>query len=1049
MDLFDSIPQKKSTPEFQEAYLKLNEAQRKAVDTLDGPVMVIAGPGTGKTQILAVRIGAILLERDVNPSNILCLTYTDAGASEMRSRLSRFIGPAAFDIQISTFHSFCMKIMREHSELFAIREDAQNISELESYKIMQDLFSKLDKEHILFDYRQYYDHKINTLSSAIQTIATENFNFEQLRNDYLLFEKKFISDPDNRYKRKVKEYSVGDLNQTKYKEFKAKMNTALAYIELAEQYQIEKQRLGFFDFNDMIKNVLDKLKSNSDLLAEYQEQYQYILVDEFQDNNGIQNEILNLLVSFDDHPNLFIVGDDDQAIFRFQGAKVDNMESLQTKFNPQLIVLEENYRSTQEILDAAKQLIEYNTKRLINHIPGLSKNLRSVGDNRYYKTDLRLIEYPNYEIERYQIVSDIESKIKSGISSKEIAVLCRKNKDLSAYALSLKEKKIDYQISKTVNLLDEQTSKQLILILRFIVLEKSNPRQQEHLLYEILHFPFWQVSTYHIGKMSLWVKQKESKRDQDDNNQLEYILQDLLTDAEQLRQLVPEAADQLLDFHQKILGLVQSQSEYSVQVFLEKIIHDLGILPFILKHENHQYLIQLLYSFFEWIKAEAVKNPDYELKQYLEMLDLMMASRIAIPMTKVLGNPEGVKLFTLHASKGLEFDCVYIPQSNSSQWDSKRGRNGITFPYQSEDVLIEQEEQRRLFYVGMTRAKMQLHISYGLKNTNGKDDPAIRFIHEITKEDLVVEKKIVNNQEDFLGDLAHQFNFGLKKFIPADESVFHNFIQKFRLSPTSLNSYLKCPVSFYYQKVLQVPSARTASLGYGNAVHYVLEKTVPTIILEKTCDFDNILKLFKKGMKKYKSHFTDAEFEQYSMMGSEHLPQFVQHYMQKWIQIDYSISEKSYADLYISEVPITGKLDRVDFIENSLAIIDYKTGSTASISEKLRLPSDKEPTGGEYWKQMVFYCLMMDQLSEHKTKIKSSTFYFVNKDKDKGFIEKSISPTDEDKNFVSQLIQESYQKISSNIFTPGCGKPDCLWCNYIDSGVLLHKKEDSEEDEFE
>ncbi len=340
--------------------------------------MVIAGPGTGKTQILASRIGKILLDTDAFPENILCLTYTDAGVVAMRKRLLQFIGPDAYKVNIYTFHAFCNDVIQENLSLFE-KTALDPISELEKIELFKQLIDSFPKNNPLKRYRGDVYYEIKNLQSLFSTMKREGWTpaFIESKID------EYIADLSNReeyiYKRKYREFKAGDLKKDKIEEQKERMEKLRAAVQEFENFQQLMRKRNRYDFDDMINWVIKAFEENKNLLAGYQEKYQYILVDEYQDTSGTQNRIVELLINYWDKPNVFVVGDDDQSIYRFQGANVENMLSFADSYKDSLltVVLTNNYRSTQPILDVSKTLINRNEERLVKQIPGLSKELLS------------------------------------------------------------------------------------------------------------------------------------------------------------------------------------------------------------------------------------------------------------------------------------------------------------------------------------------------------------------------------------------------------------------------------------------------------------------------------------------------------------------------------------------------------------------------------------------------------------------------------------------------------------------------------------------------
>ncbi|HZZ76111.1 MAG TPA: UvrD-helicase domain-containing protein, partial [Puia sp.] len=312
---------------FSKYYNDLNPEQKLAVDTIDGPVLVIAGPGTGKTQILGARIGKILLETDTDPGNILCLTYTDAGAIAMRRRLLSFIGPAAYKVNIYTFHAFCNDIIQDNLSYFD-KNKLDPISELEQIQLLRELVDSFPKNHALKRYRGDVYYEVKNLKSLFSTMKREGWTadfIEERINEYL---KDLPTRDEYIYKKSGPGYKKGDLKKNDLEDQKERMEKLRAAIHEFNRFQHLMFTSERYDYDDMINWVIRAFTENEQLLRRYQEKFLYILVDEFQDTSGTQNKLVNLLINFWDKPNIFVVGDDDQSIFRFQGANIYNMKEF-------------------------------------------------------------------------------------------------------------------------------------------------------------------------------------------------------------------------------------------------------------------------------------------------------------------------------------------------------------------------------------------------------------------------------------------------------------------------------------------------------------------------------------------------------------------------------------------------------------------------------------------------------------------------------------------------------------------------------------------------
>jgi len=341
----------KSSSAFESAYKSLNKAQRAAVDTIEGPVMVVAGPGTGKTQILTLRIANILKQTQMNPQNILALTFTDAGAKAMRERLHRYIGAEAYQVAIYTFHGFAERLIRDYPDAYTRVIGGRPASDLDKITIVENILEDTQFKLLrpIGNPTYYVKPVLNIIGSLKKEYITPDIFAELLteQETELMSIEQFHAKGAHKGKERG-EYTKCEKSLQKNREL----------LLLYRQYESLLSEGSLYDFEDMIVETVKALQSNEDMLRDLQETYQYVLADEHQDVNGSQNKILELLCNFHDQPNIFVVGDEKQAIYRFQGASLENFLYFEDMFpNTQRISLTENYRSGQTILDAAHSLI--------------------------------------------------------------------------------------------------------------------------------------------------------------------------------------------------------------------------------------------------------------------------------------------------------------------------------------------------------------------------------------------------------------------------------------------------------------------------------------------------------------------------------------------------------------------------------------------------------------------------------------------------------------------------------------------------------------------
>jgi DNA helicase-2/ATP-dependent DNA helicase PcrA len=1029
---------------FNQQYTALNPEQKLAVDTIEGPVLVIAGPGTGKTQILGARIGKILLETDTDPGNILCLTFTDAGAVTMRRRLVSFIGPEAYKVNIFTFHAFCNDIIQDNLSHFE-KTSLDPVSELRQIQLLRELVDEFPQNHLLKRYRGDAYFEIKNLRSLFSTMKQEGWTaafIEGKINEYL-------ADLPNRdeylYKRAGKGFKKGDLNRTKFDEQTEYMEKLRAAINEFDRFQQLMYRENLYDYNDMINWVIRAFSENEELLRRYQEKYQYILVDEFQDTSGTQNKLVKLLISFWDKPNVFVVGDDDQSIFRFQGANIFNMEEFAHNYKKDLltIVLTRNYRSTQPILDMSKHLISNNKERLINKIEGLSKDLVAANTRIIHINRQPLIrEYETERAEMIHIVNQVESLISANTPPGKIAVIYKENKYGEELLSYFKLKNLPVYSKRNIDLLNDPLIGQLLLLIRYLASahEFEVPFNGDEMLFEILHAEWFRIPAIEIATLAAETAQEKISLRKALNEKATRAPRDLFSQG--LNPRLAAAANTLE-------SLISAVSNQTIQSLFEHIFRETGLLQFAMQHPEKRKILERLTAFFDFIKEETRRQPDLDLQKLVLHLDLMEDNGIELPLIEVNGSVDSVNLLTVHGSKGLEFTHVFFAGCNSHYWEKKSNRNkGFHFP----DTLFlatvnDDEELRRLFYVALTRAETHLYISYHRFLKNGKEAEPSVFIEELRADfEFPLEKPILTN-----ADLS-EFQFLLLQGEPPPEmervemDFINRVLEKFQMNVTALNNYLKCPLEFYFRNLIRIPSPKNENTEFGSAVHKALEQLF-RYMQEHENRFPEIpwfLAAFDAYMKRHRESFTREQFARRMEYGHIILPPYYEKYIHSWNRI-VSI-ERPISKLTIAGVPAKGFLDKLEFDGKQVNVVDYKTGNPDNAKQKIQGPNEKQPLGGDYWRQAVFYKLLVDN-SPLGWQVISTEFDFIEPDKKKEYRKLKVYVSREDEDVVTRQITDTWARIQNHDFYTGCGKEDCHWCHFVKTNKLTIPEALAEEED--
>ncbi len=1031
---------------FLERYNNLNERQKEAVDTIYGPVMVIAGPGTGKTEVLSMRIANLLRsEAQVQPNEILCLTYTDEATNAMRKRLLQIIGTPAHRINICTFHAFCNNVIQNNGEYFSMRS-LQPITDLERTELLYEMLEQLPPGHVLrkLSGNIYYD--AGKLNRLFDFMKRENYRPEEIVEAV----ETYLADLPNReeyvYKRAGKGFAKGDLKQAQIDEEIRRMTLTRAAAELFADYTERMKKMGRYDFNDMIIWVLDAFKNNPALLLSYQERHQFILVDEFQDTNGSQSELLNMLTEFWEDPNIFVVGDDDQSIYEFQGARIRNIIDFYERYkeNIQIVVLPHNYRSSQVILDKAGATIKNNQQRLIYQLKdlGLDKDIVAAAE-RFIKGDNDVAPvikaYSNIIHEEADVVMQVEALQQNGVKLNDIAILYAQHKQADNLIALMERKGIPYSVKKPVNILELPLIEQVITVLRYLDAEQRQPFSAEALLFEMIHAPYYGIATTDIAVLSLYMQTNKIK----DRSVGYWRL--LLNNFLLIESLNLRSGAALRRMGTNVDNWLNAQVALPLPMLLEKIIYESGMMQHLLQKTDHVWQVQVINTFFEYVKEAYGRDATLKIKDLLRMIDRMKEENITIPVQKVVQQENGVHFYTAHGAKGHEFEYVFLIGCTKNYWEAKKGGGNeyklpdtITKTNEDTDKTYKTEVARRLFYVALTRAKKYLYVSYALTDNVGKPLEHSEFIDEISK----AEERVYTNVE--AEDVVRHIQWALTpvpevRVVLANNKAIDRILSQFTMSYTTLCKFLRCPLTFYYESILKVPYLKNDALAFGSAVHNALERMYLNMKRDgKFPTRDEVVGYFKASMFGERESFTQIQFDRRMEQGETVLGEYYDKYIADAkptnVEIEYKVPR-----YLLDNVPITGKIDKMEFDGNNCTVTDYKTGDPDRSSKDYTAPpNDKDPLGGDYWRQMVFYKLLIENYADRNWRVTMGMFDYVEKGRKTGDYKRIQIPVYEhDEEIVRKQLKDSYLKIMNHEFDKGCGEDNCYWCNFAKKYELV------------
>lgn len=974
---------------FQERYAELNHAQREAVDAIDGPVMVIAGPGTGKTTILTLRIANILQRTDTPPDAILALTFTESGARAMRKKLADIIGPAAYRIRLHTFHSFANDVIKAYPDRFPRIIGAEHVEGLEQIALVEKLVDAGD-----FDLLRpkgdpaYYVSKI---ISAVKDLKRDDVSPAAFEELILAEERAVMAAPDLRHEKG--KYAGAIKGEYQERLDAVAKNRELARAYAAYERALEESRL--YDFEDMIIEVVRRLRTDDDLRLRVQEEHQYILADEHQDANTAQNELLELVSSFHENPNLFIVGDEKQAIFRFQGASLENFLYFKRRFpGARLIRLVDNYRSHQTILDAAHALIGNN--------PVIDESLRVELKAQGRESAPRRIDCiasPDRESELSYVASEARKLIDSGVKASDIAVLVRNNRHAEAVERALITGGVPVARFADADALDHPYAQALFSVIR-AALDLSN----NALVAKALFAPFLGLDLIEVSRaLDLWRKEKGSLID------------------------VLKASDSLGGFTRKLIRFARlASADPAVEAF-EAIARESGFVEFVVSHQRSAELVPLYAALLSTVVRFAERERSSTLHDFALRLDHARDHGYSIASSAV--PPSGVQLMTAHGSKGLEFEHVFIVHATDGVWGGNRSRRPFKLPSAaaSADAGAEgenDEDERRLFYVALTRAKQHVSITYALRGADGRELSPSRFILEIPEAHI---------RRDTAASLPLVPHAGVLSGLPAfkDPAYLRALFLERGFPVTHLNNFLKCPWQYFFVNLLLVPKAQENSQLYGSAMHGALHDYFEAYKREDDISAEVAADLFESYIRR--THMTERDLKDFVKSGREELQAYLSSYKfpraiwneYKISGVSFQVREESGAEV---EIMLNGNLDKVELIDGgrsgAVNVVDYKTGKPKSRNS---LEGKTKDADGDYKRQLVFYKLILDRYKAGEWKMETGTIDFIKPD-DRGKLHREVfAITDEEVSALETLVADTARRILALDFE-GCGEADCEWC---------------------
>ncbi len=1005
------------------AAVKPNNKQQECIDNIHGKYLVLAGPGTGKTFTVVQRIKK-MIEQGIEPDKILCLTFTEAAANEMEARLSKELDQISTGINIYTYHGFCYEIIENNFEDFELPENMRIISDAVSRAFVKECIDELQPKAFRTEKNDPY-YYIDIIKKRIEEIKKYRLNKEKYFYN-------LDHNPDWKPKLSAKKIEL----EEKLKQGNTKVTTlqgnivtlekdiakAIELWDFYELYQDKMQKNHYMDFNDMITLVLEKFETNPAFLEKIANKYEYILVDEYQDTNKPQNDIVFNLTKAVKSENVFVVGDDDQIIYTFQGAKLDTIEKFLKEFpETKVICLTENMRSTQTILDTSREIAKQDCLRIETNQDfkkyNIDKKLISKNEKLISKDKpVRCYKYADSFQEYTEIVNEIDELISSPECPKnddgskklsEIAILSRTHAELETFAQMLKDRNIPFELKEGKNIFTIKSS----IVLYFYMQMLVNPELNSDKIFKLLLSQPFNINPKDYEKLySESSKHKSFIQTLKEINKEDFI-----------------EPDKINEFINVFNYLTEYKSNESLKNTVLEIGSKTGIFHYYLNSGiNKTENIAGLKKMIDEAAAFSEVNKTKGLEDFVEYLDISLADDIEIKTDKAPVPLNAIQLSTYYSAKGREFEYVYMPGLLRDKWesDTKSMRPKIPLSpseYKDEQELkdIKRSDRIKVMYVGMTRAKHTLRLSYSEK-VNGKAKKPSEFIvniqHLLEKEPRPFKYDETSFWQEITKSIVKRDYDYEKEFC----TLVDNILKNKAFSPTSVNTYLKCPRQYLYNYILNLSSksGNSDNANYGTAVHNTCEFAVNFAKEnQKYPAKEEFINRFKTEL----SNLPLSSFEQRKILekrGTDALNAYYTQLSSTPVSMLYATEEKIL--LEIDGVKFKGYIDRIDKnSDGTYTIYDYKTGKAKA--DKNICPGGEHE---DYYNQIGLYKYYYEKATGNK--VKETTFIFP-EDFTKNL---TLNLTKEDCEFIEKNFKQAISGIKSFKFEPTYDKNVCKYCQY-------------------
>lgn len=977
------------TDVYNDSLQLLNPEQREAVEHIEGPVSVSAGPGTGKTQILTLRIAHIIQTLGADTADsVLALTFTNSAVRSMRDRLATFTDyETAYRVPLFTFHSFAQHLISAYPDYFKERAQYRIASDIERIELLQEILEKDIEFGVLkplFDTNFY----LKDILFSLDKIKTEGYTPEEYAKKIETSYLSSLEDESLYYKRDSKFGKKGEIKKAELAKLDARKLKNEELVDIYIRYQAALIKNNYFDYSDLILTVLHEFDTNDSFKQDVQEQYQYILVDEHQDTNDGQNRFLAHLLDnpvWEGKPNIFTVGDAKQSIFRFAGATQDSFKALEKHVSElKHISLKTNYRSGQHILDQA-----YSTITESEH-HAQEETLQS-----FFKHDgvMELRNFTNYKYELAFIAESIKSKLESGVDPNEIAVLYRKNYYAEDIRTIFDLYSIPYRDYSKKNLLDDVHMKKLFLLFKSCISFNA-----DQYLAKLLYSDFVRIHPFSVSK----ILQKVRSNRKDERKNIYAIISDKKT--LQSLDIPTEEINTVLSFANFLAEAhAKSHNEQFIHIF-SFIVRESGFLEYLLKLPNNAQALASLDTLFNEVKRESFAKEEYTLADFDSYITVMKEYKLSIEIPTE--HRDGVSLLTFHGSKGLEFEDVYLYKAV----ETRKVPQKITLSLDLADGSYEDE--RRLLFVALTRAKKNVYISYPEVDYQDKGQSLISFLREQALIQEISTKEFEENSVlPVITMLQEPDEVTLSLLDP--QYITKRFTSR-GLSVSALNNFIDSPVLYFFRNLVLLPEAMSDVLEFGNCIHRVLEDFFKISMHTKEVgtkeDLLDVYKDVSQEIQRWSKYKVQAEallreyWDEYH--GSMVVPQ----------EVEYGVFGVEFTLDSGATIQLAGRIDKIEEDKDgNIIVVDYKTGKSYS-EKKGKNKEDTQKKKDAITRQAVFYALLLESYRGGRYATRNVVFDFVQRNTSGVFEKYEVVVTDEQLLNLKEEINTMADSILSGQF---------------------------------